>query len=310
MAPAKLHFGWIPPAQRTEEMNEANEAAIGAMPKFEIKGRQSFGKKVCLFDWSKEANDGKHLLPFKQIKGSCVGNGLGMALWVLAAVQRVKLGEMISMVMPFWLIPYGKSRELAGMNNKGDGSSGATAAQAAQKFGTPPSDMPGMPKTSIIDGGLSFGGAVEIKYSTPAGIDPTFIKAATNHLCRTVAQVKTADAVRDAIVNGYSVTIASNWGGQMKGTVTEGVLMNKRVTMWPHQMCVLAWWEHPVLGEIFWIQNSWGANTFGVCPSGAPLGGFWVKKTDMDYIVRQGDSFAFSSFVGFPAQDMELDFYV
>jgi len=30
----------------------------------------------------------------------------------------------------------------------------------------------------------------------------------------------------------------------------------------------------------------------------------------MDFIARQGDSFAFSSFVGFPAQDMELDFYI
>jgi hypothetical protein len=307
---ANLKFGWVPPAQRTEDMNEASDAALKAMPKFEIKGRQSFGKKVCLFDWSKEANGGSHLTCFKQLSGSCVGNGLGMTLWNLAGVQRVKLGDMISMVMPFWLIPYGKSRELANKNNKGDGSSGATAAQAAQKYGTPPSDMPGMPKTSIIDGGLCFGKAVEIEYSTSAGIDPAFIKAATNHLCRTVAQVRTADDIRDAIVNGHGVTIASTWGGAMKGTITSGVLMNARQTMWPHQMCVTGWWEHPVLGEIFWIQNSWGANMFGVCPSGAPLGGFWVLKTDMEYIARQGDSFAFSAFVGFPAQDMELDFYV
>jgi len=310
MPPASLQFGWVPHAQRTEEMNEASDAAIKAMPKFEIKGHQRYGKKVCLFDWSKTANEGKHLNCFKQTTGSCVGNGLGMALWVLAGVQRVKLGDMISMVMPFWLIPYGKSRELAGMHGKGDGSMGSTAAQAAEKFGTPPSDMPGMPKTSIVDGGLNYGGAVERKYSTPAGIDPVFIKAATNHLCRTVAKVKNADDVRDAIVNGHSVTIASSWGGQLKGTITEGVLLNRRVTTWPHQMCVLAWWEHDVLGQIFWIQNSWGTSMFGTCPSGAPLGGFWVKKADMDFIARQGDSFAFSSFVGFPAQDMELDFYI
>jgi hypothetical protein len=35
-----------------------------------------------------------------------------------------------------------------------------------------------------------------------------------------------------------------------------------------------------------------------------------VKKADMDFITRQNDSFAFSSFVGFPAQDMELDYFV
>jgi hypothetical protein len=310
MPPAFNLFGWIPPSQRTKEMNEGCDKALASMPKFSIKGRQRYGKKVALFDWSKEANGGKHLNCFKQIKGSCVGNGLGMALWQLAGVQRVKLGDMISMLLPLWLIPYGKSRELAGMHNKGDGSQGSTAAAAARDFGTPPSDMPEAPKWTLVEGGICFGGPTEIKYSTLAGIDKKLIDGAKPHLCRTVAQVKSADSVRDAIVNGHSVTIASTWGGMMKGVVEEGVLMNKRVTTWPHQMCVLAWWEHDKLGEIFWIQNSWGANMFGVCPSGAPLGGFWVRKADMDFIARQGDSFAFSSFVGYPAQDMELDFYV
>ena len=312
MPPPIVQFGWVPPEHRTEEQTRAADAAIASMPKFAIKGRQSFGDKVCLFDWSKEANGGTHLPCFKQIKGSCVGNGLGMTLWQLAGVQRVKLGELISMLMPFWLIPYGKSRELANYRSKGDGSSGATAAAAARDFGTPPCGMEGMPVPTMIDGGLSFGGAAEIKYSTWAGIDKRFIEAAKPHLCRTVAPVANADDVRDAICNGHGVTIASSWGGAMKAAVVEGVLLMKHTTRWQHQMCVTGWWNHPKLGEIFFVQNSWGtvSQLAGVCPSGAPLGGWWVTRADMNLITRDRDSFAFSSFVGFPAQDMELDCYV
>lgn len=38
------------------------------------------------------------------------------------------------------------------------------------------------------------------------------------------------------------------------------------------------------------------------------MGGFWISESDCDRIVKQDDSFAFSSFDGFPAQ--ELDFNV
>ena len=113
--------------------------------------------------------------------------------------------------------------------------------------------------------------------------------------------MRTTDDVRDALVNKYGVTCASNWGGQMSPGVTSGVLLNRRVTTWNHQMSVSAYWDHPNLGEIFWIQNSWGWLCHGICPSGAPGGGFWVRKADMQYICDQQEVFAYSAFDGFLA---------
>jgi hypothetical protein len=91
------------------------------------------------------------------------------------------------------------------------------------------------------------------------------------------------------------------WGGAMRPNVQDGVLLSKRSASWAHQMCILNWWDHPVHGEIFYILNSWGPKTHGLCPSGAPPGGFWVKKEEVDYMCRD-EVFAFSQWDGFPAQ--------
>lgn len=307
--PPGLSFGWVPPQLRTREMHEACDQAVRSMPKFSVSGKIKYGKRAGFANWSKVANGGKHLDPFFQEKGSCVGNGYGKMLWRLSAIQKVKLGEMISMVMPFWLLTYGRGRELSGMRGKGDGSTGAGMAKAAENFGTGPIDKAGVPQPSIVNGGLCFGAKNEILYSTTQGIAQAQLDAAKPYLVRTVAPVRSADDVRDSLCGGHGVTIASNWGGLMKCEVKEGVLMSRRVTTWNHQMEVCDWAEHDKLGEIFNIGNSWG-NPHGIDPFGGPPGSFWVHKAEMEYIVRQNDSFAFSSFVGFPAQDMEIDFYV
>jgi hypothetical protein len=168
MPPAIQQFGWVPFEARTEEMHAANDAALASMPKFEIKGRQSYGDKVALFDWSKTANGGKHLTCFKQIRGSCVGNGLGMALWVLAGVQRVKLGDLISMIMPFWP---GALRQIPGdgMGEPGQGRRAPPAPRrpAAHDFGAPPIGRGRSPQ-GVDRGGREpdcFGKATEVAFS-------------------------------------------------------------------------------------------------------------------------------------------------
>ena len=130
-------FGWVPLHRRSDAMLAAHDETLKAMPRFEIKGRQRYGKAVLLYDWSKAANGGKHLDCFRQETGSCVGQGGGKAIWTLAGVQAVKLGELISMTLPFYLVTYGKSRELCGMRGKGDGSTGSGFARAAKEFGVP-----------------------------------------------------------------------------------------------------------------------------------------------------------------------------
>jgi C1A family cysteine protease len=134
-------------------------------------------------------------------------------------------------------------------------------------------------------------------------VPAAWLEKSRKHLIKTTAQCRSAEDVAAAVQNGYPCTIASNWGGQMRPSVQGDRLINKRATTWNHQMCVVGWEDHASLGELFYILNSWGVDTHGTCPSGAPPGGFWIRKADMQNIVGQEETFALSQFDGFPSQD-------
>jgi hypothetical protein len=68
-------------------------------------------------------------------------------------------------------------------------------------------------------------------------------------------------------------------------------------------MCVIGIWNHPTLGRIFCILNSWGPDFHGKPVDDSPPGSFWVLESELDFIIRQDDSFAFSQFLGFPSQN-------
>jgi hypothetical protein len=55
---------------------------LNAMPEFKIIGYEEDKKQAFLWDFSLQANGGKHFLTFRQETGSCVGNGLGQAIWL------------------------------------------------------------------------------------------------------------------------------------------------------------------------------------------------------------------------------------
>ena len=75
-----------------------------------------------------------------------------------------------------------------------------------------------------------------------------------------------------------------------------------------HQMCFIGYDPNNGNPGVYCL-NSWGANAHGVSPDGAPPGGFWVDKATVSRMVKQGDSFAYSEFQGFPKNDdWNLDF--
>jgi hypothetical protein len=233
---------------------------------------------------------------------NCVGNGLGQAVWYLSAWEVARLNDPEQVSLPFWLLAYGKSRQYAGMRGRGEGSWGTTAARAAREDGFVGAAESGLPQPSD-EGGLTWGRDAELTWSDGAAVPAAWLEKSRKHLIKTTAQCKSAEDVAAAVQNGYPCTIASNWGGAMRPSVVDGVLLNMRKTTWNHQMMVPGWWDHPTLGEIFYILNSWGVDTHGTCPSGAPPGGFWIRKADMEAIVRQEETFALSQFDGFPSQD-------
>jgi C1A family cysteine protease len=76
-----------------------------------------------------------------------------------------------------------------------------------------------------------------------------------------------------------------------------------------HQMCVVGYDGSRGPAGRFYILNSWGAAAHPAPLADEPPGGFWVEAADMDYITRQGDSWAYSDFDGFPAQQLTIDVF-
>lgn len=315
------NFGYIPPEQRTVKQQNAVEDCMNKMPRFaigpDLSGSESTKRenenkeKVCIFDLWKHpaivAANGFAYTGNHQLTGCCVGAGGGNALFSVGAADAIIRGEPEEALVPFWLLPYGKSRSRMGDHGQGEGSTGTTFADAVREDGTIPAKTEGLPKFTTEDG-LIWGNAAEMKWSAGDSQPAEFVNAAKKFLVKTTAECKSADDVQQAIANYYPVTIASSWGGGMRCQVESGVLLNSRQGTWNHQMSIQAFWIHPQLGRLFWIQNQWGLSVHGSDPAGGPGGGFWVKESEVAWICRGGEVFAFSQWQGFPAQT--IDWYV
>lgn len=303
MPPTNL--GWIQPEDRTPYQTDVDARIQSRMPAFAIKGKYDTPKEALLYKFIKGHK------PFYQQTGSCVGCGLGMALWCLESVEVHQLGQLEDPTCPFWLLPYGKSREIGGLHGRGEGSFGSAAIEAIQKFGVLPANHPDVPKYKVTDGSLIWGEKVELEWSDGEHIPEKFLTPARKHLVKSSARLHSADDCKVSLINGYPITCASNWGGEMSPPIkgNPAILLNKKVTTWGHQMSCLGWVNHPEFGEIFWIQNSWG-QSHGTSPGnyGEPAGGFWIKAIEMDWICRTGEVFSLSNFAGFPAQ--KLDWFI
>lgn len=302
-------FGWIPPENRTEQQHAACHDAVASMPRLAIDGKspQDDATKVCLFDLWKHpdvvAANGSEFTGVHQITGSCVGAGGGNCWMTLACVEAVRVGDPEIPKMPFWLLPYGRSRYYLGDRSPGEGSTGSTFARAAREDGVVPADSPGLP-TWTRDDGWVWGRNAEMSWSDgDASQTMNLLPTSRTHLVKTTAQCRNGDDVREAIKNGYPCTCASMYahdGGRVQGSGKDACLLARRSGSWSHQMSLQAWWLHPQFGELFWLMNQWGLRAHGICPTGAPPGGVWITKADVDWICRD-EVFAFSQFQGFPA---------
>jgi hypothetical protein len=308
-------MGWIPPGQRTDVQQAAHEKIVAAMPKFHIQGKTVYDdKKYCLFDLWKHPSVvsaiGFEWSGIHQFTGSCVGAGGGNTVFSTMAWEVLRLNDPEQIVVPFWLLPYGRSRYYMGDRGPGEGSLGSCFARAIREDGILPAKSAGLPTFNNNDG-VCWGGNVEMSWSDgDAQQTMDRLSESRKHPVKTTAELKSADQVRDALVNGYAVSEASMYGfnPRVEGSGAEAVLIGRRGPQWSHQMSFHGWWEHPRFGELFWLQNQWGLNAHGSDPSGGPAGGVWVPKQDVDWICRSdGEVYAFSQFQGFPAQTFKWD---
>ncbi len=293
---AKAFQGWAGPTVAQEEFEKLKESFVP----FLISGANeepvaSEDKRSALFDASRKVL-GKDIPTFRQETGDCVSMGSANACMYLLCVQ-IAMGDPHEFRPSFPPYIYGTSRVFAGKNRipcRSAGSVGSWAALAVQQYGTLPSDTKDLP---------SYSGRLADQWGCSPGPPQRWIDYAKGNLVESAAQVKTWQEVRDALVNGYPVTIASNQGFQMRGSVRDGKLWLSPSGSWAHQMVVIAY--DPLPEPCFLILNSWGPTAHGNQPDG-PQGSFWVLAKTIQRIVAQGDSFAYSGQKGFPAQQWDV----
>lgn len=302
-----MNFGWIPPRDRTATQQGLHERYVNEMPAFDLVGAYRDKEKAVLWECSLAL--GGHFLVFRQETGSCVGNGGGQAVWYLSAAQAVRDRQRVLPELPFYLLPYGRSRYYAGMLGEGEGSFGSAMAKALKEDGIVSAKESDLPRWDESDG-ITWGQRTEMKWSAGEKIPRQWLDRSQQHLVKTASPVTSADQAIAALQNYYPLTCASDWGGRMQCSVAGNppVLLNEHVDQWMHQMCCIGYWRHPELGDLFYILNSWGPNAHGRPPDDAPPGGFWIRRKDMEYIIGRGEVFALSQFVGFPAQADEIEY--
>ncbi|TWU12847.1 hypothetical protein CA54_16730 [Symmachiella macrocystis] len=298
VTPEAERYGWAGP----EAVAEA-AGIVKGMPEFMIAGADGDNETsdVRLWKFSKAVNGGEHFPNVPQQVGDCVSWGAANAVNYLQAVQLAR-GPPAEFHPAYPPYIYGVSRVLVGNGRLGnsDGSVGAWAAEGLRKYGVLRSDFEGVP---------GYSGSVARKWGRRPGPPDEFVREGQRFPVETVAAVHSADDVRDSVCNGYPVTIASNWGGRHDRGLSNkhGRIVFKRSGSWNHQMCIVGY-DGSGSEPLFYVLNSWGPSIHPAPIDGEPPGGFWIRAGDVDYITRQGDSFAFSGFRGFPAR--ELDFHI
>ena len=269
------------------------------MPRFQIfgaDGQDNAKKNVRLWD-DVVAVLGDHLPNTPQQIGDCVSFGTAHAINYLQFVQMTR-GPPEEFHPAFPPFIYGASRitigKQHGSNFSGDGSVGAYAAEAAQKCGVLCADHPQCPPYS---GDIA-------KAWGRTGPPAWALAAASDAKVQTIAQMESTDDVRDAICNGYPVTISSNFGTR---TIRpqDGRMVAKHDASWGHCMCIIGY-DGSGRQPYWYVLNSWGPDAHPKPLQGEPPGGFWIDRKTLDFIVQSGDCWAFSAFEGFPAQDLDL----
>lgn len=277
---------------------------VAQMPTFFVVGadaQENRTKNVRLWEWAKLANNGQHLRNYPQEIGDCVSHGARNACeyFNAAGIGKGTLSSEYHELFPPWI--YGGSRVTVGKGRlgRGDGSVGAWAAEFVQRYGVLRADLPNVP---------AYSGRVAKDWGWK-GPPAEFFDHAKEFTFETVAPVRSAQDVCDAICNGYPVTIASDFGTR---TIRpkDGRQVALRNSKWMHQMCIIGWDGSTNAGPWAYVLNSWGPDAHPKPLQGEPPGGFWIHSDDVEYIVRQGDSFAFSGFDGFPPQEFVPDFNV
>ena len=127
---------------------------------------------------------------------------------------------------------------------------------------------------------------------------------AQKHQVQTISNIRTVEEARDALANGYAISVCSGYGFSSRRD-SNGIA--KRSGGWSHAMCWTACDDsRDRLNEtLFLIQNSWGIWNSGPRVHDQPEGSFWIREKDARGMLSGGGAWVFSDVDGFPARKVE-----
>lgn len=288
-------FGWTPDQKSLDDFIRRNRYPFIYQHNQAIKGSGE-GKIVFLHN-AFERVTGRKYEPHDQGAPDCVSQAYALGVDFLQAVQIILKRMPYKWVAKTATEPiYGGSRvEVGGYGGMGGGSTGHWGAEWLVKYGVLlRQKYPGGYDFSRYDARK----AVEYGRSgCPDSLEPT----ARLHPVKTVAICKSYSEMCDCISNGNPVVVCSNVGFG-EGTCrrdSEGFLTRKR-RPWYHAM-LFGGYDDAYRRPGALCFNSWGYNwVAGPTRHNQPSGTFFIDASTVDAMLRQGDSFALSSFVGFP----------
>jgi hypothetical protein len=131
------------------------------------------------------------------------------------------------------------------------------------------------------------------------GTPTSLVNEAKKHQVKTVSLINTVAQARDAIANGYSISVCSMSGFSSRRD-KHGIAA--RSGSWAHAMAWIAMDDtHEIYKEtLFLVQNSWGIWNGGPKRHDQPDGSFWIRERDAAQMLSENGSWVFSDVDGFP----------
>jgi hypothetical protein len=136
------------------------------------------------------------------------------------------------------------------------------------------------------------------------GVPQSLIQAANKNKVRTTSLVNTIDQARDAIANGYCISVCSMYGFSSRRD-KHGIAAKSG--SWAHAMAWIGMDDtHEIYNEtLFLVQNSWGVWNNGPTRHDQPEGSFWIRERDAAGMLSANGSWVFSDVDGFPPRKVD-----
>jgi hypothetical protein len=130
-----------------------------------------------------------------------------------------------------------------------------------------------------------------------------YVREARKHQVKTISLIKTVEEARDALANGYAISVCSGYGFSSRRD-SKGIASKKGG--WSHAMAWIACDDTRERHNetLFLVQNSWGKWNSGPRVYDQPEGSFWIREKDAKGMLASNGSWVFSNVDGFPARDL------